>query len=73
MGRVKVVSNPKFNTTNNPYELQFEANSDIRPCQDDGDIGKVIQSLLCGNANKFHIQLRSLTTSPRSEISRTMK
>jgi hypothetical protein len=40
LGRVKLVQNKQFSNLNNPYELQFEATADIRPCEDDKSIGQ---------------------------------
>ena len=43
-GKVKIVQNPQYQgAIKNPYELQFEANSDIRlVTDDDSSIGIII-------------------------------
>ena len=37
-GKLKVVTNKQFTTIKNNYELTFDNNSEIKPCQDTADI-----------------------------------
>lgn len=39
-GKYKVVANKQYSTIKNDYEITFDVNSDIRPCQEDSEIKK---------------------------------
>jgi hypothetical protein len=37
-GKLKIVTNKQYTTIKNNYELTFDQNSEIKPCQDTADI-----------------------------------